>query len=221
MKIAVAVAINVHQENARQVEECITRVRNHLSPSSLGVFINGMQRPDLHHLFVRSNAQTILGENYGNNTFWNLWWLRMLKWFGSTDAEVCFKFDPDTMVDARPQLIPSDDYFGDVHRSKIEFQRDRHWGDNSVPFVQGGILGLSRTAVNRLLASELLEAACISEWCPSISVNLPFMDDHLIAAALRQLSIPPRQWGECKSRWKVIVPNDPISHSVVHPRYYT
>jgi hypothetical protein len=47
-----------------------------------------------------------------------------------------------------------------------------------------------------------------------------FMDDQLLAVALKQISALPLQWRECKSEWKIPVLNDPIEHAIIHPRYY-
>jgi hypothetical protein len=140
---------------------------------------------------------------------WNLWWLRMLTFFRDSAADVCFKFDPDTMVDATPSAIPSCGYFGDVQRTF-----------RGVVFVQGGVTGLSASTVAELLEARLLEPRAYKPWMDTVLLRQTFMDDQLLAAALKHLGISPVKWPECKSEWQTPVLNHPREYAIVHPRYY-
>jgi hypothetical protein len=163
---------------------------------------------ELAELIAESGYSFVNGPNLGSNSTWTQWWLRMLYIFDTAQADVCFKFDPDTMVDAMPTSIPAADYFGDV---QVNSRRRL--------FVQGGITGLSRTAVRRLLASALLESRPDPNcWVPGVQSS--FMDDQLISEVLCRLGILPVAWKECKSSWKVPIRNCPVRHAIVHPRYY-
>jgi len=46
------------------------------------------------------------------------------------------------------------------------------------------------------------------------------MDDQLVAGALAKVNISAVPWPDCLSRWKCPVLNDPVTHAIVHPRYY-
>jgi hypothetical protein len=133
----------------------------------------------------------------------------MLRFFSESGAEVCFKFDPDTMVDGIPRAIPKAQYFGDVWRSRLGFR-----------FIQGGITGLGGAAIHELLRSRLLEPSLCESWMKGIPISPVLMDDQLLAMALQKLGVLPSCWSECRSRWKTPVQNDHKEYAIVHPRYY-
>lgn len=215
-----SLVINVHKEPPCQVEACLSRAMANLRPKRTVIFLNGVCRPDLVNLFQKFALEIRHVENYANNQQWCLWWSRMLEWHLSGCGDLLLKIDPDTMVDAPPQSVPTEDYFGDVHLSPVRVAPHTYWISDPVPFVQGGVVGLSRRAVRDLHTTGLLEMPRLQDWCPTISSRMIFMEDHLIAAALRVIGIYPRQWAECKSQWKIPVINCPIKYAIVHPRYY-
>jgi hypothetical protein len=211
MSKTIAVAVNVYNEPKAQIEACLGRIFAHLSEASVAVFCNGVLRDDIYALIDRYQYTLIGGENLATNSTWNLWWRRMLKVLYDTGAATCFKFDPDTMVDMTPRNIPIADYFGTVWSSK-------RYG---TPFIQGGVTGLSRRAVEVLLSSGVLDTP------NSASVPLSqhdwdcFADDQHLAMALSTFEIFPSQWDECKSAWRTPVLNEPAKYAIVHPRYYS
>jgi hypothetical protein len=218
--MSVAVAINIHKEGKMQICACLERIRRHLPNSSVAIFLNGELRLDLRGAFRDFGVEVFEGDNFANNQQWTLWWLRMLFWFQRSKQQVCLKLDPDTMVDAQPRYFPQAHYFGDVHTAMVRIQLNEYWYPSEMPFIQGGIVGLSINAVEKLIEAKLLHPPKYESWCPPISPDLIFMEDHLIAAALRQLDINPVQWPECKSLWKIPILNYPPQYSIVHPRYY-
>jgi len=210
MGSTLAVAVNVYQEPRRQIEECLSRIARNLSTAAVTVFLNGRQRREVECVAEPHGFRVIEGENLGTNVTWSLWWLRVLRFFREANADVCFKFDPDTMVDASPKAIPSADYFGTVWLSR----RYR------IPFIQGGVTGLSRRAVCNLLDSSLLAlevpgASVVTEECQSLA------DDQYMAMALAKLGIRPTAWTECCSQWRTPVANGSNKFAIVHPRYYS
>lgn len=210
MQIHRAVAINIYKEPLEQIDACLARVHEHLPGTPVGIFFNGVMRDDVYALAKSYNCSPMLGENFATNARWNLWWMRMLIFLYETRAEICFKFDPDTMVDKTPTEYPNTDYFGTVWMSR----RYR------IPFIQGGVTGLSRRAIGLLLSSGLLEYPS-SEAVPVLQYDWDsFADDQHLAMALLKLRILPSPWKECRSRWKVPVLNESGEYAIVHPRYY-
>lgn len=205
----VVIAVNVYRETYRQMEECLWRISLNLPGSEVRIFFNGDQRADLIPLITKFGMSWATGPNLGTNSTWHIWWLRMLLWFQESRGEICFKFDPDTMVDSTPTAIPIEDYFGDLQRPY-----------NHIPFIQGGITGLSQNAVQRLIGAGLLESIDKSRSLTEIPANASFMDDQLIAKVLRTINILPVHWLECKSRWKIPIENRMKDYAIVHPRYY-
>lgn len=206
----IAVAINVHKEPREQVAECTQRIVSNLPSATVMLFIDGESRPDILDLAKQFGFSVIEGENLGRNATWHRWWQRMLNFFDSTDAEACFKFDPDTMVDATPENISPEHYFGSV----------THVNAWKTPFVQGGITGLSRELVQLLLSNRSLEPGRHKRWMMPVPPDLPFRDDQMIAEAIAALGVRAVNWPECKSQWKTPLLNDPIQYAIVHPRYY-
>jgi hypothetical protein len=207
MDKSIAVAVNVYRESGRQVEECLSRIARNLPTAAVTIFLNGGDRPDLTWIAAQHGFRVFKGKNLGTNETWHFWWLRMLCFFHETKSEVCFKFDPDTMVDAAPKAIPASDYFGSIWLSR----RYR------MPFIQGGITGLSKRAVCRLLDSGLL----VRERAPAVAEPWQGLaDDQHLAVFLARLGIGPAPWPECLSQWKMPVTNDRDEYAIVHPRYY-
>jgi hypothetical protein len=205
-KPQLAVAVNVFKESPRQIEECFKRISNNLPDAIVGIFLDGVDRPEIIRLARKFGFLPMIGNNYGVNATWNLWWLRMLYFFEWSNASVCFKFDPDTMVDAKPLTIPNSHYFGDV--------------PDGIPYVQGGVTGLSIETVRTILDKKLLEPIK-NEPRPWLALkNSEFADDQALGCMLRYINIFPIHWPECKSVWRISVYNNPVTHAIVHPRYY-
>lgn len=209
-KSTLAVAINVYAESVQQVDECFIRIARNLPEAKVSVFLNGEDRSDVRRLADQLGFKVRYGMNLGTNRTWHLWWQRMLEFFCNTGCDVCFKFDPDTMVDRPPVAIPNASYFGDLHYSVYGF-----------PFVQGGVTGLSIRAIKTIMNDQLLEPVGKKLWFTiRLSPNASFADDQLLALVLKHIDIVPVAWPECKSSWKLPVPNDPVTYAIVHPRYY-
>lgn len=195
-----AVAINTFKESERQLRECLQRVHDNLPSASVHIFINGglaeHQKTAAEFDFVSSVVP-----NYGNNRLWYLWWKRMIEWFLTTNATKLLKIDPDTMVDTVPKAIPDADYFGCID----------DW------FVQGGVTGLSRTLAMRLIDEKML---CRSQAMRCNVSKRAFADDKYLAKLLTFMNVRATPWDEVYSRWKLPVANSPLTHSIVHPRYF-
>jgi hypothetical protein len=209
--LRLAVAVNVYRESERQVGECLQRIYNNLSGAQVLVILNGDCREDVISIAKGYKFAVHCGENWGTNRRWHLWWLRMLEFFALSQADVCFKLDPDTMVDKAPSMIPDALYFGDVqYNESYDF-----------PFVQGGVTGLSCAAVKRILETRVLIPGPEKEW---FKLQLPkreaFADDQLLAACLRHIHILPAHWPQCKSQWRVPLISLPVEYAIVHPRFY-
>lgn len=206
----IAIVVTVYNESYRQIYESLSRIFANLPSAQVCVLLNGPYRSDVSALTTRFHFKLVTAENFANNDTWFLWWSGMLKFFAASGAKVCFKFDPDTMVDASPTSIPSDDYFGSVIRG----------GFRNVTFIQGGVTGLSSDAVQQLLAEKLLAPKNVHKWMAPVPAKLPLMDDQFIGEAMACLGIRPVPWPACRSQWKLPVLNNPITHAIVHPRYY-
>lgn len=217
--MTVAVAINVYKETPAQLTECFCRVRANLT-SKVKVFLDGLDRPEVTTLAKLFGFDSVVAPHCGSNDKWHLWWLRMVEFFVQSGADVCFKIDPDTMVD-RPPVLCAADYFGTIESF------------NGYDYLQGGIMGMSRRAVG--LAKTVLEqgtfksveeSVCsggpptmesgfggpVSEW--------PLCDDHAMAHVFKQVGILPVAWAECLSVWRTPVSNLDLRYAMVHPRYY-
>lgn len=195
-----AVAVNVHREPSSQLFACVDRILRNLPGANLHVFGNGCC-PSLKRLCLDMGVSFTEGENLGNNTYWYLWWRRMLEWFVATGRSKFLKLDPDSMVDRAPAWIPDADYFGCMD----------DW------FIQGGCTGMSSRLAGRLLETEMLTSSIADRVRVA---HRAFADDKYIARVIAELGITPVAWAEVKSQWRVPVPNEDLKFAIVHPRYY-
>ena len=205
-------AVNVYKESIRQVDQCLSRIARNLPSANKMVFFDGQETREIVELARGLGFEVCVGQNLGRNRTWHLWWLRMLRFFAQTSSAYALKLDPDTMVDRPPERMPDADYFGQIQHSFYGF-----------PFIQGGVTGLSLHAVLSLVENRLLERGEMANkvwFTVRLSPSAAFADDQLLALALNHVGIQPVQWDECVSQWKMPVLNDPITHSIVHPRYY-
>lgn len=218
MPSRIAVAVNVYREPFKQIQVCLTKIARHLPDAPVTVLLNE-RRTDIFDLCRRLGFRVISGENLGTNATWHLFWTRMLHCFVESGADVCFKLDPDTMVDGPLTSVPTDSYFGSVFNERP----NTSWPPFTAaacPFVQGGITGLSIQAVRSLLAERVLEPGKDRPWMEPIPMPSPFVDDKRIAHALKSIGIEAAPWPDCLSRWLEPVLNQPVKYAIVHPRYY-
>lgn len=209
LKSKLAIAVNVHSESISQLAACLSRIEINFPDAQRRLFINGSDGMEFRLLAERFGFSAVVGENLGTNRTWHIWWLRMLHFFDNTEADICFKFDPDTMVDKAPVDLPNADYFGQVQHSRYGF-----------PFVQGGITGLSIRIVRKIINENLLEYSANKIWfCHPLKYRAHLADDQFLALVLQHLDVIPVAWHECKSVWKRPVLNESGEFSIVHPRY--
>jgi hypothetical protein len=204
-----AIAINVYDESIPQLTACLSKIAQNLPQAQRTLFLNGPHRKELCLLAERFGFQIEGGKNLGKNLTWHIWWIRMLHFFDRTDAEVCFKFDPDTMVDRTPREYPNADYFGSVRKSGYGF-----------PFIQGGITGLSIGVVRTIIRRNLLRYDPERNWFSHPLQQMhDLADDQLLALVLGHLGVYPTPWPECRSVWRRPILNESGEFSIVHPRY--
>lgn len=204
-----AIAVNVYNESIPQLTACLSRIEQHLPNARRTLFLNGGNQRELWLLAERFGFGIVVGENLGTNRTWHLWWLRMLQYFDRTAADVCFKFDPDTMVDRTPIEFPKADYFGQVQYSRCGY-----------PFIQGGITGLSIGIVRTIIRENLLEYRRGKPWFSHpLRLQTNLADDQFLGLVLHHLGARPVPWTECRSLWRRPVPNESTEFSIVHPRY--
>ena len=210
-KPRLAIAVNVYNESIPQLTACLSRIEWNLPNSQRSLFLNGANRKELYLLAERFGFEVVVGRNLGTNQTWHIWWLRMLHFFDRTAAEICFKFDPDTMVDRTPIKFPNADYFGYVKHSRYGF-----------PFIQGGITGLSISLVRTMIQNRLLNYDPEKRWFSHpLQQVTDLADDQFLALVIQDLGVYPTPWTECKSLWRSPVQNESGEYSIVHPRYIT
>ena len=55
------------------------------------VFSNAIDHPEVEDLCKELEILFFKGENFGKNATRHFWWRRMLEFFSSTNADICFK----------------------------------------------------------------------------------------------------------------------------------
>jgi hypothetical protein len=130
-----------------------------------------------------------------------------------------FKIDSDTRFDRRFRSVPQIGccVFGTVQGCGVPHQYS----------LQGGCIGLTRLAAEKLLNSGLLDSPELDDprrtWAVA-GVNRHRAEgqrlasfDWILAWACDRLGIPLVDWPEVCSWWRKTPPNPQIRHAVVHP----
>ncbi|WP_417848837.1 hypothetical protein [Thalassoglobus sp.] len=210
--------MQVYRDFAR-AESCLRRLRQHFPLSRVLVVSDGdrdLRYASLGNLFdveLHFCDRLYPLRNGGRmiERVFSLWGMQ---------TEYLFKIDPDARVHRRFRYLPDEPVamFGDC-----------------LP-IQGGCMGFTRQAGQRLLGSGLLTDPILTQpersWAlhPDGSLNEPLWNgiqrnglirtDWIFAYCSRELGIPQIAYSEIYSRWREPVPDD-IDVAVSHPHKET
>ena len=127
-----------------------------------------------------------------------LWVERFMRRFLDTGAEYLIKVDTDTVFHRPIRSLPKADYFG-TRSPAIE----------RGSFIQGGIIGFSRSICERIVSSEILLQHRWKAYHYQAT-------DFIIRDVMYEFSVIPKMWNEVCSRWKNPAVNR--DYALTHPR---
>ncbi|MFV0445652.1 MAG: hypothetical protein ACK5Q5_18885 [Planctomycetaceae bacterium] len=199
----------------RRAEWCLDHLRAHFPAARVIVISDGDPDPRFESFVPRFSVEYRAGERLYGLEHGGRMIARMLSaWECSSDF--LFKIDPDTLVHRRFRWLPCDNLavFG-----------------MGLP-TQGGVMGFTRAAGERLLQSRLLASPLLTDPARSWgvmadgAVNADLLKmvqsdgrirfDWVLAWCCRQLGIPQIWFDEVFSVWRDPVPED-IDVALSHP----
>jgi hypothetical protein len=145
---------------------------------------------------------------------------RMLELFLETPTRYLFKIDPDTVIHRRFKHLPDrSGVFGTLQC------------EEETPSVQGGCMGFTRDAAERILQSRMLRDDRLKEPGKFISESPYFFRmadranrcglasfDWIVPWVARELGIPLYRFDEVNCGWQQPPPNPEGRYAVSHPR---
>ena len=145
---------------------------------------------------------------------------RMLELFFAKPTRYLFKIDPDTVIHRRFQYLPvRSGLFG-----TLQCEPD-------TPSIQGGCLGFTLDAAERILQSQMLRDSRLREPAKFISDSPYFFRmahradrcglasfDWILPWVASELGIPLYRFDEVNSGWQQPPPNPDQRYAVSHPR---
>ena len=145
---------------------------------------------------------------------------RMLELFREKPTRYLFKIDPDTVIHRRFKYLPLRSGVFGTMQTEVES-----------PSVQGGCMGFTRDAAERILQSELLRDTRLRDPARFIDDSPYFFRmtdranrcglasfDWIVPWIASQLGIPVYPFAEVNSGWQQAPPNPNQRYAVSHPR---
>ena len=145
---------------------------------------------------------------------------RMLELFLENPTPYLFKIDPDTAIHRCFQYLPDrGGLFGTPQ------------GEKDTPAIQGGCMGFTLDAAERILKSEMLRDERLREPAEFVDDSPYFVRmahraehcglasfDWIAAWIATELGIPMHRFDEVNSGWRMPPPNPGLRYAVTHPR---
>ena len=202
------------------VAECLSDLRKHYSGSRVILRSDGDTDPRLPILAKRNKADfreesRLFGIENGGAVI-----ERMLELFLEKPTGYLFKIDPDTVIHRRFEYLPlRSGLFGTMQT------------EPETPSVQGGCMGFTRDAAERILESNLLRDTRLRDPVRFIDDSPYFFRmtdranrcglasfDWIVPWIASQIGIPIYPFDEVNSGWQQAPPNPDQLYAVSHPR---
>ncbi len=207
-------------EDHDAVAECLADLRRHYPRSRVILRSDGDADPRLHVLAERYEAdfraepRLFVIENGGAVIE------RMLVMFFERPTRYLFKIDPDTVIHRRFKYLPArGGLFGTLQLEHV------------TPSVQGGCMGFTRDAAERILQSGMLRDGRLREPARFVNDSPYFVRmadraqrlglasfDWMVPWAASELGIPMYSFDEVNSGWREAPRNPDLRYAVTHPR---
>ncbi|HXD34956.1 MAG TPA: hypothetical protein VN643_27800 [Pyrinomonadaceae bacterium] len=207
-------------KNYDATAECLRDLRKHYPQSRVILRSDGDPDPRLPSLASRNQVDfrgesRLFGIENGGAVI-----ERMLVLFLEQPTRYLLKIDPDTVIHRRFQYLPTrDGLFGTLQT------------EQETPSIQGGCLGFTRDAAEKILQSQWLRDSRLKEPAKFINDSPYFFRmahranrcglasfDWIVPWIANQLGIPIYSFAEVNSGWQQAPPNPDQRYAVSHPR---
>jgi hypothetical protein len=211
-------ALTYHDYDA--AAECLADLRRHYPASRVILRSDGDPDPRLPRLAesyqvdFRQESRLFTIENGGAVIE------RMLVLFLEKPSRYLFKIDPDTVIHRRFKYLPvRDGLFGTIQTAPES------------PSIQGGCMGFTRNAAERILRSGMLRDPRLSKPASFLTDSAYFVRmtsrvehcglasfDWIVPWIASELGIPIYKFDEVNSGWLQAPGNPDLRYAVTHPR---
>jgi hypothetical protein len=207
-------------EDYEDAAQCLADLRRHYPRSRVVLRSDGDDDPRFRPLAERYGADfrgepRLFGIENGGAVI-----ERMLVIFLERPTPYLFKIDPDTVIHRRFKYLPArGGLFGTLQLPHV------------TPSVQGGCMGFTRDAAERILQSGMLRDGRLREPAKFIDDSPYFVRmadrarrcglasfDWMVPWVASELGIPIYSFDEVNSGWRQAPPNPGLRYAVSHPR---
>jgi hypothetical protein len=210
-------------KNYERTAECLTDLRKHYPRSRVILRSDGDPDPRFPILAQRHNADFRGESRLFNIENGGAVIERMLEIFFEKPTRYLFKIDPDTVIHRRFRRLPVlSGLFGTLQC------------EQETPSVQGGCMGFTRDAAERILQSQMLRDSRLREPAKFIADSPYFYRmahraercglasfDWMVPWIASELGIAMYSFDEVNSGWRHPPPNPNQRYAVTHPRAAT
>jgi hypothetical protein len=201
--------------------DCLLDLRKHYPESRVILRSDGDPNPGLSSLASRNNVDfrlesRLFGIENGGTII-----ERMLELFFERPTRYLFKIDPDTVIHRRFNYLPVQSGVFGTLQCELE-----------TPSIQGGCMGFTRDAAEKILKSGWLRDSRLREPAKFINDSPYFFRmadraercglasfDWIVPWIASELGIPIYAFDEVNSGWRVPPPNPDDRYAVTHPRH--
>lgn len=186
----------------------LSNLRRSWPGSRILVVSDGDADPRHAEFRERHGAEVEYGEHlWGEGSSGPLWERRISRFLGGP-GRWFMRMDSDAGVYRRLKSLPAKDcVFGTLY-----------WlPRRAAPFAQGGAMGMTRGAAERISESGVLKSSEVAKWNHRWRGRIMASDDRGMGAAAKLAGV--RMWShpEFSCRWKGKVENPDMRYAIVHP----
>lgn len=201
---------------------CLASVRGAYPGARVVLVSDGDDDPRWPRLAARHGAEYVRGERLYAVACGGCIVARLLELHLERPSAWLFRIDTDTRVHRRFRYLPR----GCCVFGTLEHHTYAHREPLVPPVVQGGCMGFTLEAVERLHASRVFDSPALRDPAASWADTRDARErarggrvsfDHLVRHGCRQTGVELREFDEVRSRWRGRVPNPGLRHAVTHP----
>ncbi len=201
---------------------CLLRLRRHYPGARVVLVTDGDDDPRWPALCARHDAEYVRGERLFEVARGGAIVQRLLELHLRRPTPWLLRIDTDTRVQRRFRALPSGAcVFGTLERRTLA-----HGELLDPPLVQGGCLGFTLQAVERLHAEGVFLSPRLIDWAATWADTRDARErarggrvsfDHLVRWGCREAGIEPRAHDEVFSVWRGTPRNPGLRYAVTHP----
>lgn len=206
----------------RLARECLRRLRRATPSARLVLVSDGDDDPRFEALAAEVTAEYTRGRRLYAVEEGGRIVARMLALYLARPTPWLFRIDTDTRVHRPFRRLPA----GACVFGTLEHRTVAHRQALDPPVVQGGCIGFTRAAAERLHDAGVFDSPALRDfratWADTRdarerAANGRVSFDHLVRWGCRETGLEPREFDEVRSLWRGRVRNPGLRYAVTHP----